>query len=428
MQEEHIFSAMFFIFEKMSGFDIYSDILDHFMITYVVTLTVRIMAGLVAVSFAYQMYKKVVEGQGSYLKIIIYIVLVSLMIGVYPDFYIGASVLVNEISASMLNASQAKNTLDMLAGQDVGEDEEKTWFQKAKENFGVDKFFEALSLPNRFAQLAMGLSSIATFCVFLIRNISILYLLAIAPFFFACLLFEPTAPYFFGWLKSFINVLLWPVWLAVILLIQSLTVSEMSMNDSLIIAYGMAAANFVYVFYIIKVMRTLPSMRSGTAGSFNTFEGLATVAGMALMKKAPGALFGGIKGAVGSAGSGASSGGGAGAAGMMTGGAGLADGAATNRSNRYTAPYSKLGVNIPKDKLGEKKNSASDNANIKVPANSASGAAGNSSSVQMVPCPTCGGEGTIEELRDSKDGGICFICGGRGFVPESWVYIDKFSF
>lgn len=422
MQEEHIFSAMFFIFEKMSGFDIYSDILDHFMITYVVTLTVRIMAGLVAISFAYQMYKKVVEGQGSYLKIIIYIVLVSLMIGVYPDFYIGASIFVNEISSSMLNASQAKNTLDMLAGKGVadGENEEKTWFQKAKENFGVDKFFEALSLPNRFAQAAMGLSSIATFCVFLIRNISILYLLAIAPFFFSCLLLESTAPYFFGWLKSFINVLLWPVWLAVILLIQSLTVSKMSMNDNVIIAYGMAAANFVYVFYIIKVMRTLPSMQSGTAGSFNTFEGLATVASMALMKKAPGALFGGIKGAFGGGGSGASSSGSTGVAGMVAGGADSVGGMATNRSNRHAAPYSKLGINMG-DQPGEKKTPTPANNHAQVPVNSASSDTKNTSSTKMVPCPNCGGEGTIEELKNTKDGGICYVCGGQGFVPESWA-------
>lgn len=466
MGEEHIFSTMFSIFELMSQFNIYIYILDHVMITYILTVAVRIMAGLVSISFVYQMYKKVTEGQGSYLKIIIYIVIVSLMIGVYPNFYIEASLYINELSANLLNLSQAKETLSAIGGHpiDDGESgEEKPWYQKAIDLFGIHKVLSSLSLPNVLAQYAMVFSNIATFIVFLIRNISILYLLAIAPFFFSCLLFEPVTPYFFGWLKSFINVLLWPIWLAVIMLIQSIIIANMDVTNSVIIAYGMAAANVVYVFYIIKVMRTLPSMRSGTAGSFNTFEGLATVAAMALMKKSMGGLLGGFKGIGGGGG-----GSGATSTGSSAGSSGLkapmtmdemptkADIKAAKRYG-HGQNYSKLGIKDfgknPPPKVVKKDNGNSNKSNRSSEAKGDNGAnleskkdSGNSNKSnrssktkeddednleskkeknkknerslyehEMIPCPKCGGDGVIEEHSHNKEG-VCFMCNGTGEI------------
>lgn len=35
-----------------------------------------------------------------------------------------------------------------------------------------------------------------------------------------------------------------------------------------------------------------------------------------------------------------------------------------------------------------------------------------------VPCPRCGGDGVVERYS-SVDGGICYLCGGKGYIEKS---------
>lgn len=35
-----------------------------------------------------------------------------------------------------------------------------------------------------------------------------------------------------------------------------------------------------------------------------------------------------------------------------------------------------------------------------------------------VPCPRCGGDGIVERYR-SVDKGVCYLCGGKGYIEKS---------
>ena len=45
-----------------------------------------------------------------------------------------------------------------------------------------------------------------------------------------------------------------------------------------------------------------------------------------------------------------------------------------------------------------------------------------------VPCPRCGGDGIVERYRN-VDKGVCYLCGGKGYIeksnPSSQVRVNK---
>lgn len=111
-----------------------------------------------------------------------------------------------------------------------------------------------------------GLSAAIGFAIFMIAKIALAVLVALGPLFIACLIFEPTRRFFYGWLSQAVNYLLL---FCIIIIMHEMVVNLVFQNgtgsatgDPMLDGYIFMALAFLGTVFFLQA----PSMAAGIAG------------------------------------------------------------------------------------------------------------------------------------------------------------------
>ncbi|SDC31279.1 MULTISPECIES: type IV secretion system protein [unclassified Candidatus Frackibacter] len=254
------------------------------MIERLIQIAVILAALVLVVSLFMEMYYKVLESRGSYVSVLIRLVLVILVLANYMPMVLG---LVNGVDSftKQFAGGIAKDRIDKveeIVNQDQAKAKEeinnikndKKPSNKQGSFFGFSWGLPDLSVSQLLVQGSIFITQAALFVIFGIRNISLTLLTVVGPFALITLMNRKLQTYGWGWIKSFVNVLIWPVLIVLILYIQDILLGNLTAGSSTYYKAKMFGYNVVFIFFLVKVMKFLPELAQGTAGAFSTAEGL----------------------------------------------------------------------------------------------------------------------------------------------------------
>ena len=259
-----------------------------------IRLSVILATLLFTISIFLEMYKGVIDKGGgtAYLKLIVQIWVIFMCINYYgyiinyslsivdhfPDTY-GLSENINSIIAKSKN----KQTHDMNVNTDNKESLSQNSSQKPKEQAWWDslkEFCMNLTPENILVAIVWFIAQAIIIIISALRNIYLTLLIIMGPVMIAMFANSTTREYGQGWIKSFINIASWPIWMSLIVWIQNGLIQyqlSSSSGGSKIIIFSY---NVVFILVLLQVPTFLPTLLSGK-GSGVSPTGLALGAAFA---------------------------------------------------------------------------------------------------------------------------------------------------
>ena len=106
------------------------------------------------------------------------------------------------------------------------------------------------------------------------------------PLVFVTMLNSDTDSYVKGYLRSFFNVLLWPLIIGFLVFLMGSSRQLILSRDGLKIKYLMTVSTSVFIVLLLKVTKLIPNLEQGKGGSMSVFQtSLAAVASTAAIAK-----------------------------------------------------------------------------------------------------------------------------------------------
>ncbi|MFW5794780.1 MAG: hypothetical protein ACOCV1_04775 [Bacillota bacterium] len=367
---------------------------------------------LSGIAFLFETYKAVIEGSGNFLPILFRITLVIILLSVYPVMLFNTLDFFNSLGSQFITEDGLINLNEIVSNStEEKEFENESGFLGFLGGSIITSLSEGLSL------LLTMISHGTIIAIMIVRNLSIIFFIIIAPLIFPLFILEQTKNYFTGWVLSFSNVLLWPLWIGLLLYAFELiapALGEVSKSaeskDGIYISLLQVGYNFALLFFLMRITNFLNSLKGGSAGATSRLANLVGGLGMMAVMK------GGSKMAKGTAF--------AGAVGLKNTPAGVITGANKMRSSETNLSMSDgvgTGLGIQTGRMLGKHNYGKRNFNNSMKG----GDIGNSDSLDSKnsingnnngkTCSKCGGTGYIKQFKNHYDG-ICFKCGGTGFT------------
>ncbi|NSX34439.1 type IV secretion system protein [Brevundimonas vesicularis] len=119
------------------------------------------------------------------------------------------------------------------------------------------------------------------FAIFMIAKVALALLVTLGPIFIACLVFEPTRRFFYGWLSQAVNYLvLFALMIVVFQMIVDFTFAQYGAGgqDPIIQGFMFIALSFLGVIFFLQVPALAAGIAGGAAAGLKDFQNIASKA------------------------------------------------------------------------------------------------------------------------------------------------------
>lgn len=284
-------SNIYDAFQSTYSVNAFRSVLEHPIVNNLILTAVILAFLLVLYSLTQEMYRHVLGDGGSYSSVIVRLIIVAALLGSYFSLVFGAVEIVDDFALKFIKSSTVAGSFNRnedivsedqkAANQELNsalDEDESVSENDSKSFFGFSWGLPDLSFSQLLVQSSLFISQASLFIINAIRNISLTLLGILGPFAIITLLNRNLQIYGFGWIKSFVNVLSWPFLLALILVAQNILLDNLMTSSDIAYKTKMFGYNVVFIFYLFKIMKFIPQLAQGTAGSFSTFEGMMATA------------------------------------------------------------------------------------------------------------------------------------------------------
>lgn len=232
---------------------------------------------LFVVSIIIEMYKYVCENGGNYGNIIMRIFVISMVLNFYGPMIQGSLNFTNYVVSKMGIGSDLQNTFDRviqieednnnrndsdsdaLQGKKNTKPQKKSWWPK------ISIKLPDLNPTHILMIIMLFITKSIFWFIIAVRNVALTMLIIAGPIAIATYANPLVQKFGSGWVMSFINVMSWPIWMAIIFKIQT-GLYQLAFAGGNIDVISIFAYSLVLIYFLLKVMTFLPEMISGKAG------------------------------------------------------------------------------------------------------------------------------------------------------------------
>lgn len=150
--------------------------------------------------------------------------------------------------------------------------------KKPKAAFNPKLSLLNFDIPTFFAVLFLFLCQVAICLVCFIRNAFIAVMILAGYMILPTIASERTQSWFWGWAKSFLNILLWTVWLSLIIAIQSALMGDLFAENTDVGIFKGVVYCLVFLIAYIKIFGLTSELLAGSA--FSTIAQMAAFVGV----------------------------------------------------------------------------------------------------------------------------------------------------
>lgn len=312
-------TSMIDVFRNNYDASLFLSVFNSNAVNLIVRISISLSTIVAAIAIIHQIYTRTFHNKSAYANIIFRIFIVAMFLGFYNFFITTTLHFVDDFVDIILdNGLTSEKTFNVLVGKTIKDKElyeselskaygEKNIYidepeEEKKSLFNFSFKLPDLSISQIMLKISFFLAKASVFIVNTFRNVVLSIMVIVGPLFIVTFINPLFDEYGKGWLMSFINVLSWPIWLSIVLLIQDVLLKNMIAQDAVTEQMKIFSFNIVFVMVSLKVMSFLPDLKSGRGGAISAMESMATGALMGAAYKGATAMKGGAKGVTHTAG------------------------------------------------------------------------------------------------------------------------------